>query len=795
MKPHAQPSAATLAGIFLISAAILLYQVGLTRLFTVILWHQVAAMAVAIAFLGFGASGSLLTVLPRWARSRQIVPGYALAFALTSLAGYAVAQVIPFDPAQMAWNPWHGWRLGVLALVLAIPFLFGGATIAVILGHYPRHAGRLYFADLLGAASGALTVLAAFALGGTGPVFIAMLLGGLAAGFLAPRAARGLRFTAMLVIATAVLGALVPVERLQPRVSPYAELALSLRHPQARHTFSEWNVLGRVDVVDSPHIRDAPGLSLTQLAPVPPQAGLTVDGGGLNGILLKKTDVAFLDLLPSAAPYAVATPQRVLVIEPGGGLEVWNALSHGAQTVIAVQSNPLVVEAVNTRAGAASPYRHPRVQVVTESARTALARSGSFDIIVLAGARGRPVSSGIEPVQQEFNLTVEAFSGYLEHLAPGGVLAVTRYLIPPPRTELRLTAIAQQAVKRRGAARPADHLALLRSWGAFTLVASPTPLSPEQVAALRRFSEKRGFDLVSLPGLARADWNRHNRLSTPVYEQAAAELLEDPGGFTDRYRYDLTPPTDARPYFSHVLRWDKVGEVLKEMRGDVAFILEAGYLLPVFLLQALVLALIAIVLPLLVKRRAAPRCGRYLIYFALLGLGYMAIEMALLMPVALLLGRPLYSFVVILAALLFGSGLGSLSVERLVSLAGGERRLVSRVIPVIVLGTVALAWLTIPLVGHTLGWHFAARLGLALLLVVPLGFFLGMPFPVGIRMLGEHDPAAIPWAWAANGCASVVGVLSAPLLALAWGYPGVMVTAAALYCLAWLVLARPSRSG
>ena len=794
MSTVPRPSPATLAGVFLLSAAVLLYEVGLTRLFSLVLWHQAAALVVSVAFLGFGASGTLAAVLRPGAPERA--PGWgALAFAAACVVAYLAAQAVPFDPARVAWAPWHALRLGLHALVLAVPFLIAGWVIVGLLARFSADAGRVYAADLAGAAAGACAVIPALALGGTGPVFGAA---GLAAGAAVLLSRPGRRILALTAAASMALAAAAlhwPPPGVQPHLSEYSELALALTHPEARHPFSAWNALGRVDVVQSPALRDAPGLSLTERRPVPRQAGVAVDGGGLSGMLLDPADTGFLDRLPSAAPYAVLSPRRVLVIEPGGGLEVWNALAHGVREVTAVIANPLVRQAVDANAANASPYLRPGVRVVHGNERAAARLDGVFDLVVLAGAAGGPTSTGSESVAHEFGLTVEAFREHLQRLAPDGLLVVSRYLIPPPRGELRMLALVRAALSASGADEPADHLAVLRSWGVMVVIAGRSPLSREAIGALRAFCEERRFDLVHLPGLSRSAWNRHNRLPAPLYAEAAAQLLREPARFIEGYRYDIDPPTDAAPYFSHFLRFERMGEVLDELRGDLAFLLNAGYLLPAALAQVVVLSMLLLIAPLGLRKGGKAGRGRAIAYFAAIGVGYMSVEMALLVPVSLLLPSPVHAFALVLAALLLGSGAGSLLSARLALIVGGERRLIRGAPWFIALAAGVLAGAVLPLVHAALGWPEIGRIALALLLVMATGVAMGIPFPSAVRRLGAARADVVPWAWAANGCASVAGVLAAPLIALAWGFPGVLLAASAAYGLAgWMGVGGPGGS-
>lgn len=93
----------------------------------------------------------------------------------------------------------------------------------------------------------------------------------------------------------------------------------------------------------------------------------------------------------------------------------------------------------------------------------------------------------------------------------------------------------------------------------------------------------------------------------------------------------------------------------------------------------------------------------------------------------------------------------------------------------------------VPLV---LGWELWQRGLVTAAMVAPLGFFMGMPFPEGIRLVATHSRDAVPWMWGVNGGATVLGSVLAIILAMATNFTTVFVIAAVGYLIALLLFTR-----
>lgn len=784
-------------GLFLLSAATLAFEVILTRLFSLAQGFHFAFMAISLALLGAGASGTYLSLRRPTPNLAPFLTRTALLFTLALPLSYLLVNYSPFDAYRLAWEPAQLMWLALYYLSLTVPFFFSGLAVGAALAAYPERAGPLYAANLLGSAAGPPLALPALAsLGGPGAIFAACLLGWLAVGLLGwPRMRPG-RAAGFGLIALALLAlSRYPPALADVRLTPYQALSQASLYPGTRLLFQRWNAFSRVDVIESPSIHSAPGLSFAYPAGPPAQLGLTVDGDNLSPISRVSAPAAngaFTEYLPLALPFLLKPEADVLILEPGGGLAVLTALQNGAASVTVVASNHTVVEAVDDTFGDFSGhlYSDPRVQVIIDHPRSYLRRSqGRFDLIVLPLTDSfRPVTAGAYTLAENYSVTVEAFEEMAAHLAPGGLLVAERWLQLPPTESLRLWATVRAAWRALGLEPAGAHLAIVRSFQTSLIVAGRQPLAAEALAAIRDFVRTRQFDLVWLPDLAPDELNRYSVIPDDPHHQAFVELetAASPEAFYAAYPFAVAPPTDNHPYFFHFFKWRQTPEILQSLGRTWQPFGGSGYLL---LIALLILVIIfsagLILLPLVVRRQPAGRGERwrYLLYFICLGLGFLFVEIPLLQRFISYLGQPAYAFAVVVSGVLLASGLGSQFLS--------GRLALRRALPLIVLLALIYPLVLPALFRGTLAWPFAGRVLVTLLALAPLGLLMGVPFPAGLQRVRQAAPGLVPWVWAVNGCASVISAVLAPMVALTWGFSTVLWGAALAYGGAWLVMRRP----
>lgn len=787
---------APLAAVAALSAAALAYEVLLLRLFALVQWHHFAYLAISVALLGFGAAGTFVTLA-----RRRLVAGFpasfavaAAAFAVASLACFAAAERVPFNPFELAWNPGEFLGLGAIYLLLFVPFFCAATALCSAYAACGDRIARLYGADILGAGLGSLGLLALLFVLPPADALRAIPALGLGAAGLAVWPAR--RRTALALLAAACsVPWLLPPAALELVPSEYKELQQALRVGGARIVAQRSSPLGVVTAVASPAAppRHAPGLSINAAAGPPEQIGLFVDGQAAGAVTRFAGDFAPLTYLAettAALPYRLLARPRVLALGAGAGGDVLQALALGAARVDAVEVDGQLAALVQEDLAAFSgrPFALPGVRLHVAEARSFVAASREqYDLIQVAllDAFGSG-AAGLGSLAESHLYTVEALDGYLDRLAPGGLLAITRWVTLPPRDPLRLFATAVAALERRGVAQPGQSLLLIRTWSTATLLVKHGAFAAAEIAAARAFCRQYAFDTAYFPGIAAGEANLFNVLAHDDFFAATQALLgPDRAAFAARYKFDLTPTTDDRPYFFHFFKWRTLPEFRRLRAQGAVPPLEWGYpVLVLALLQAVVASLLLILLPLALAptRRAfaaAPAALRRRVpaYFLALGLGFMAVEIPFLQRFTLFLGHPAVAAAVVLAAFLVCAGLGARFAARL---APGARWPFAAIVALALLYVAALPALLAALMPLAFGW----KILVSLLLIAPLAFCLGMPFPLGLAAVAARGEALVPWAWGINGFASVVATLLATLLAIHYGQTAVVLLAAGLYALA-----------
>jgi spermidine synthase len=775
--------------IFFVSAATLTFEIALTRIFSEAQGYHFAFMAVSLALLGFGASGTALAVFPKLLR-RDLPSSlfrYSLLFSLSLPVCYLISNYIPFDSYQITWDRRQILYLAIYYLSLAVPFFLAGLTIGAPLALLVGQESRIYFFNLAGSGLGCIVALVSLSLwGGEGTVVLASLGGALAA-LTQGRSQRRVAFS-LLLLGVGLLILLRPPDYFTIKMSPYKTLSNSLRYKGAELLLRRWNAFSRVDVVKGPGVHAAPGLSPSYFGPLPTQLGITTDGDNLQPLTsaTPDTDLSFLDSLPVSLPYLLLTEPRVLILEPGGGLDLLVALRKGAQKVVAVEANPLVTYVVRDLYGgfAGGIFQDPRVKVVNEIGRSYLKRTdANFDLFQLSLSDSfRPVTSGAYSLHENYAYTKEAFMEYWEHLSPQGIVMVHRWLQIPPSEGLRALALAVTALEGAGVD-PVQHIAALRSFSTMLLLVKRSQFTPREIEEIKEFASERHLDLVYYPDMPIEEANKIYVLKKPEYYLACQELLraQDKAEFYRAYPFDVSPPSDDRPFFFHFFTWKQIPAILESLGKIWQPFGGSGYLvLWALLILALLASLVLIILPLSFLREmgGGGTRGRVFLYFFLLGIGYLFVEIPLIQRFILFLGHPVYALGAVLFALLTFSGLGSLSSPRL-PLGRG----------ILLLGAMIVLYPPLlPLLFRSLlGLGLGGRLLSSILILAPLGFLMGLPFPKGIAVTSRLAPGLIPWAWGINGCASVLSSILASMGALTFGFSWVLACAGGAYLVGLVV--------
>ena len=783
------PRFSTYAGIFFTSASVLLLELALTRIFSVLLWAHLAFMVVGTALFGFGLSGVFLALGGRGRLGRSFANLGLLCFVMAfSIIGcYLVVTNVPFQMWSFLENPANYLYLGIWYIALVVPFFLAGLIVAELLSTYSHHSSRLYGVDLIGAAAGSLTLIPIIPVfGAEGTVVCAALFAMIAAFALTSRERVMLRNFA--ILAVVVLGFILP----------RADTVLPLKFHQGKRRFMQavannhiyatrWSTLSRVDI--GYHDKRT--------------FDIWIDGGTNESAIFKWSGnestlkPMYFSSIGTVYDLKQGTSPRVMIIGPAGGKEVLVALSYGASSVDAVEMDPSIVELVNQPKYAnfmGRLYQNPRVRLINDEGRSFLRRqpSNSYDVIQsVNNYTPVAISSGALNLSEAFLFTKEAFGDYLDRLTPDGVLALHR------GAALRLALTAVEVLSERGYANPAQHILIssgeVPHFDGFYLKRSPWT-APE-VDRISKYLEGR-----PLQGGRKFLWNPLSEEGNhALYQQILRSPVDQHPAYYKSLGVNLFPVTDDRPFIEHFLRFGRQklspnlpGEFRRRDQDKWRGIVPLGdFPYIAILAESAVLALLFIGVPLFVfagSSRNHPYFSRFIAYFACLGFSFIVVEICLMKRYVLFLGNPAYSITTVLVALLCGAGIGSMATSHL-----GKKNPASGA--VVTLAAVALAVALEALVSpqifaHYLALSFSARVAIASLALLPLGFVMGMPFPMGLRLIsltcrGEEDRRKmVAWAWGVNGYTTVVGSAATVFVALFFGFKAALAAAVCGYLIA-----------
>jgi hypothetical protein len=783
----AQPRFRDFAGLGFASAAVLALQVTATRLFSFLVWYHFAFLVIAIAFLGFTSGGLIVgtqgAAAGQGGQLRGKLSQLGFAAGLAVLIAFAVLSRLPLEPDFQ--STLHGFGLFLIAvLVMLLPFACLGAYICVALSAWPSKIGGLYGANLGGSAVGCAIVVALLDNLGVPSAFLSVALFCSAAGMLSYYPAKRAGWVVVAVAAglqLAIVG--IATDELSPWV--YVKSAKAYPHlPReqviARHSDS----LSSVEVFKG-SASTLWGLS-DEFKQTPPELiSFAIDGWALTSAFQRSRADAkdgVLAYLPAGMPYQLREPGDVLVIGAGGGVDVMTALHYGAKHVTGIEINPIILDAVKHtyREFSGNLYSDPRVEMHNAEGRHFLKRDPrKYDVIQLSGVDTFAASqAGAFALHENYLYTVEAMHDYLNALKPHGLLTFTRWLYIPPRQTIRLVAIAERAFRERGVENAAEHIAIFANDAYSVVLIKNDVFTEPEIARLEAEVTAKKFALVYAP------FRRVNPYHDLWGENQFYRFWDlGPERFVEQYPLDVQPTTDDRPFFFEYQRWNLVLAWDLIFQGQNAQVV----LLATLLLCGLLCLAIMLVARVRYRRTTTGSLGFEMhVYFSALGLGYILVENVLVQRIILFLGAPAYALTVILFTLLAASGLGSTVATRVPALA--KRASWAMLLAAALL--LVYAYSLRPALDAMLGASLPVRVMVVVVVIAPLGFVLGMPFPLAIERLSALDAKLVPWAWVINGSASVIGSIITVMLAMARGFTTVFWLAAVLYVIAALASAR-----
>lgn len=766
-------------GILLISSCQLYLSLFLTRFFSISQGYHWAFLVIGLALLGSGASGTFLSLRRNFNKEKglKILRISSLLFPLSILFSYFINNTFPFDPYLL---PWHFeqillWIINFLSLL--VPFFLVGLFIVSSLSTFPEILSKLYGLTFLG--------------GGLGIILLNLVL---------PRATEFLSLIFLIILSLLgfifiswdkkplkILGIILGIFFLLSlsfweipiKFSPYKDLEQVKKYPQTQVLETKRNAFTRFDLIKSPTIRYAPGLSYRYMGKIPYNLGFTIDGENLKGVI--KED-KFTDYLPQAGSFIFFSYPKVLIIEPGGGLDIILSKEKKAKEITGVTDNPFVSEILCKNFDEIKS-----IKIICESPRVFLKRTKEkFDLILFPLQESfHVITVGAYSLNENYLYTKESIKSSFLLLSPSGILCFTRWLQRPPTEELRLFIAIYYALKELGIENIEKHIIVYRSLNTMTILTKKSPFTYEEIEKLKKFLENRAFDLVYYFDIKEDEINQFSILPHEIYYENIKSLLEEKERFIKNYPFKIDAPTDDKPFFFHFFKISQIPKVLENWGRTWQPFGGAGFLIVWFILFfVIILSFILILLPLIWRRRFFPRgkkIFKIFLYFTFIGLSYLFVEIPLMQKFILYLGQPIYSFSIVLFSLLFFSGLGSILSKKLIKYFPYTIFLLGILI-------ILSPYILYIIMENTLSFNFFIRILISLLFVGVLGFLMGVPFPTGLEISKKYSSDIIPWIYAINGFSSVISSFSSSLISISFSLSFVIILAGILYILSGILL-------
>ncbi len=777
--------------LLLVSFSLFLYQVCLLRVFSIADYYHFAFMIVSISLLGFGISGSFLYFFINRVKDPDLILLiFSFGFSVSIIISFLASNFIPFDSFKIAWEARQIFYLAVYYIFLVLPFFFGGSFIGYAF-YRQKKPGVTYFYNLIGSAAGAITAIFIMQLlGKDGAIYISTAVGIAATIILINKK----YFKVFAAAVTVFIILMASVLAFQPqamdiRMSPYKSLPTILRFPDSKVIYDEEGSYARMDIIESPSIRSAPGISLQYQKVPPPQLGLTIDGDNLTAITRIENGISeleFLEFLPSAVIFAAKpSPDEVMVIEPGGGMDVAGALYFNGDSIAVTQNSSLMVNAIKEDFSGYSGdiYNDERVKIFEASSRNFSKRTDRrFDLIIASLSDSfHPVSTGAYSLNENYLFTTESLAGLAGILKEDGILAVTRWVQFPPSENLKILSTLQESLKYLETEDIPDKIFAFRSWSTLTTMFKKDGFKEQEITRLKEEVEKLNFDIVYYRGAMQDEVNLYSILEEPYFYNYYKEILEGSSEsretFYKDYYFNVYPVTDDRPYFFNFFRFGQVQDIISFFGKSTQPFGGGGYLiLAAALLVSVILSALFILLPLRIKRIniSLKKDFKYIIYFFCLGFGFFFIELPFIQKFILILGKPSYALAVVLFSIMLAAGAGSFLSSRV---RIDMRWVVGFIVAYIILFISSFGYIGDLMISKVLWQRFL----FSILAIAPLGFAMGIPFPSAIARVKEKREEIIPWLWAINGCTSVVGSIAAVMISIHFGFFVVIGIAALIY--------------
>lgn len=770
----------TYLGIFFIALSTLMYEILLTRIFSVTMGYHFAFMAVSLAMFGMTVGAIIVYVMPgRFPQERinAVLAKNAFYFSLSTILSFLFHLFVPFV---------HGMSIAGIAVTvftyaeISVPFIFSGICISLILTRFPASVNKLYAADLIGASLGCILVVITLNVsGGPTGVFITALFSAVAAWILLPKPESSKGFRSIVIVYTIAITLFSVFHTvLVQEHNPWLRLYWIRGEWADKPLYEKWNSFSRVSIDGDSTKYETPfgwGLSnkydrsrkIRQLM-------LNIDAHSTTVLSHFSGDTSELFHLKYDVSNMAQYLRRngdLLIIGSGAGRDVLSSLAFGQKSVLGIEINKDMIKAINGDFGGFTGHldKYPNVEFVGDEARSYIQRMDAgrkFDIIQVSVIDNwSAAASGAFVLTENALYTVETWKLLLSRLKPDGILTVTRFFRAKPIEHYRLMNITADALRESGITDLRRHIVLVKCEqeerrqdrsGTGTLLISRSPFTQQELQTIDSLNSTFEFESILSP--------------TSAADSVFVKLTSDDKTRSELNRnfpVDISSPTDDKPFFFHYMNFSDLPDLQFWKEWDMGFNAKAIFILLTLAGTMAILSLLCIVIPLKITSRKVNLKGTMplFIFFSAIGLGFMLIEISQIQRLNIFLGHPTYSLAAALFTMLLSSGIGSyFSGASNIKSSKPIARFIALLIILVLFGTV-----TPYIIIAFREYSTAIRIVVSVLTLFPIGLLLGMAFPIGMKLASEKSEGITPWLWGINGVMSVLATVISIIIAMNYG--------------------------
>jgi len=750
--------------IFSLTFSTVLIEILYTRVFSVIYVSSFAFLMISLALFGYGLSGVYLSLsnIAKKENSIKYLEFFLIAYVVALPITYKIALLINIDFLHL-FNPiTNFFYFFINIIILTIPFFLAGISLVLIFTLYSSEIGKLYFFDLIGAALGGIALIPLIPRTGPSKIIILLFLLLSLSWFLISKLKLIKKVIVIAILVILFIGMFLKSDSYFQIVPKMVKRAYLLHFYRKTIEHSEWSPINKIDV--------APFLNQRKKV-------IWIDAGTMQSWFVKFNGnlrrLKPINWSHESIPYQLTRNRSALIIGSAGGYEVLCALSHRVRKIIAVEMDPAICKLAKGKYAKyiGNIFSKKGVYLLNDEGRSVIKRiNQKFDVIQMVNSHNADLLlSGGLSIAETYIYTVESFKDYWNHLNEDGFVSIVHWFGE------RLFSTAFQALREMNIEHPERKFFIIQAKKGFNFFfMKKGDIIPKEAELLKKFAKKH--EIVYSPFVEKN--NIYYKLASPFYKKAIKSSS-----------VNISPVYDNSPYFNQPNRIGQLrfkNNITKGMaKGVVKWgIIYSNSIYLSLLFLSILLPFLFVYLPLKLKTKRKIN-KNIILFFFLIGISFIMVEIILIKIFQLYLGNPAYSISAIISSLLISSGLGSLLSKKFNTIFKDKLLFLLSIYLFLVLGGYSLFLFKI--ISSLIHLDLLFRFIITFFLIFILGFFMGMFFPTGINLLGEKNREAIGWAWGANAFATVLGSILTVIISINWNFSVVLFLSGLIYLLAGVV--------